>query len=267
LLKATPTNGDLLDLQKELGNIIAMQTDLINDIRPKLAQSTTTAPLNTTAPPTLQSATPTEQPKWSVENHPAFQNGARKPAQPAPPADETPVIHVYHVRDKVLALWKRAFYPATIQNILGSQSNPKYYVKYDGESEYATLEYHEIKPIESRKRKADMASAATPISFTSSSASVISAAPNLNPVLADQAKREPSKVSDGPARPQKIPKKLQQSKALDKNKNKWQEWQTSGKAGKKAKKDSMFRTPEGVNARGRYNCPLITANTDRNKLA
>jgi survival-of-motor-neuron-related-splicing factor 30 len=252
LLKATPTNGDLLDLQKELGNIIAMQTDLINDMRPKLAQSTAAVPPTATAPPPLSPAIPVEQPKWSVENHPAFQNGARKPAQSALPVEDAPTVHVYHVRDKVLALWKRAFYPATIQNILGSQSNPKYYVKYDGESEYATLERHEIKPLESRKRKAETTSAAAPASFTSSSASVISAAPNINPVLADQAKREPSKVSDGPARPQKIPKKLQQSKALDKNKNKWQEWQSSGKAGKKAKKDSMFRTPDGVNARGMY---------------
>jgi survival-of-motor-neuron-related-splicing factor 30 len=237
-----------------------MQTDLINDMRPKLAQSATTVPstANATPPP---SATPVEQPKWSVENHPAFQNGVRKTAQTAATSEEAPVVHVYHVRDKVLALWKRAFYPATIQNILGSQSNPKYYVKYDGESEYATLERHEIKPLESRKRKAEAASAATPVSFTSSSASVISAAPNINPVLADQAKREPSKVSDGPARPQKIPKKLQQSKALDKNKNKWQEWQSSGKAGKKAKKESMFRTPDGVNARGMYSWHYASANT------
>ena len=37
---------------------------------------------------------------------------------------------------------------------------------------------------------------------------------------------------------------------LEKGKNKWQEFTTKGKFGKAAKKESMFRTPEGVHGRG-----------------
>ena len=57
-------------------------------------------------------------------------------------------------------------------------------------------------------------------------------------------------MSDGPTRPAKVPRKVKANKELEAGKNKWQEFATKGKTGGKAKKESMFRTPEGVNARG-----------------
>lgn len=80
---------------------------------------------------------------------------------------------------------------------------------------------------------------------------VISAAADINPALASQAKKEPSRVSDGPIRPPKVPRKVKANKELEAGKNKWQEFTTKGKTGKVAKKESMFRTPDGVNARGK----------------
>lgn len=66
-------------------------------------------------------------------------------------------------------------------------------------------------------------------------------------------------MSDGPARPAKIPKKVKAHKELELGKNKWQDFgrKQSAAAGAKsrgvggqgllgAKKESMFRTPEGV---------------------
>ncbi len=79
---------------------------------------------------------------------------------------------------------------------------------------------------------------------------VISAAADINPALASQAKKEPSKVSDGPVRPAKLPRKVKANKELEAGKSKWQDFSSKGKTGKVAKKESMFRTPEGVNARG-----------------
>jgi survival-of-motor-neuron-related-splicing factor 30 len=45
------------------------------------------------------------------------------------------------------------------------------------------------------------------------------------------------------------PKKIKAKKELEKNKNKWQEFSAKSKGSKTAKKDSMFRTPEGVHGR------------------
>lgn len=105
-------------------------------------------------------------------------------------------------------------------------------------------------PVDSKKRKAD-ATPATPATPTFPGPSnVISAAANINHELASQARKEPSKVSDGPTRPAKVPKKIKANKELEAGKNKWQEFSAKGKSGKVAKKDSMFRTGESVNARG-----------------
>jgi len=56
-------------------------------------------------------------------------------------------------------------------------------------------------------------------------------------------------VSDGPLGPAKIPRKVKANKELEAGKNKWQQFAAKGKVGKVAKKDSMFRTGESVNAR------------------
>ena len=63
-------------------------------------------------------------------------------------------------------------------------------------------------------------------------------------------------MSDGPTRPAKIPRKVKANKELEAGKSKWQQFSAGGgvKKGKGAavtagKKESMFRTGDGVNAR------------------
>ena len=101
---------------------------------------------------------------------------------------------------------------------------------------------------DSKKRKADGTSVNPTIPTIPVKSNVISAAANINPALASQAKKEPSKVSDGPVRPPKVPRKVKANKELEAGKSKWQDFSSKGKTGKVAKKESMFRTPEGVNA-------------------
>ena len=170
---------------------------------------------------------------------------------------QAPVSFV--VNENVLAKWKsgdKSFYPARITSITGSSSKPVYIVTFKNYSTTETLSANDIKPIsnDSKKRKADGApigASSTPTASTPTNSGVISAAANIDPTLASQAKREPSKVSDGPIRPAKVPRKVKANKELEAGKSKWQEFSTKGKLGKVAKKESMFRTPEGVHARGR----------------
>ena len=193
--------------------------------------------------------------KWSKENHPAFQAGYRKPVAPQSPVDEPQTPATFSVNDNVLARWMsgdKSFYPARITSITGSASKPVYIVTFKSYATTETLSAHDIKPIstDSKKRKLD----GTPGTPTTPSipvkSNVISAAADINPALASQAKKEPSKVSDGPVRPAKVPRKVKANKELEAGKNKWQDFSTKGKVGKVAKKESMFRTPDGINARG-----------------
>jgi survival-of-motor-neuron-related-splicing factor 30 len=124
---------------------------------------------------------------------------------------------------------------------------------------YATVENltaKDIRPIagnDSRKRKADGTSGSSaspsPAPPSVSHANVISAAADINPALANQARQEPSKAGDTPARPAKVARKVKANKELEEGKNKWQNFAAKGK-GKFGKKDSMFRTGDSVNARG-----------------
>ena len=193
--------------------------------------------------------------KWSKENHPAFQAGYRKPAAPEP-VDEPQTATTFSVNDTVLAKWKsgdKSFYPARITSITGSSSKPVYIVTFRSYSTTETLSAHDIKPIlnDSKKRKADGPPGAPTTPSIPANTNVISAAANIDPTLASQAKKEPSKVSDGPVRPAKVPRKVNANKVLEAGKSKWQDFTMKGKTGKVAKKESMFRTPEGVNARGK----------------
>ena len=168
------------------------------------------------------------------------------------------------MNDNVLAKWKsgdKTFYPARITSITGSSSKPVYIVTFRNYSTTETLSAHEIKPVsnDSKKRKADGPSGLPTTPSVPSNTNVISAAANVDPALAMQAKREPSKVSDGPIRPAKVPRKVKANKELEAGKSKWQEFAMKGKGGKVAKKDSMFRTPDGVNARGK----LMTISSTR----
>lgn len=153
----------------------------------------------------------------------------------------------------VLAKWHsgdKGFYPARITSITGSSTAPIYIVRFKNYDTTETLRVKDIKPIVNpNKRKADGTPVVNAIPSPPRQPNVISAAANINENLAQQTKREPSKVSDGPIRLAKVPKKIKANKELEAGKNKWQDFATKGKFGKSTKRDSMFRTPEGVNGR------------------
>ena len=192
---------------------------------------------------------------------------AAAPSAHSPTTEEvqSPGPTTFSVNDAVLAKWvsgDKSFYPGRITSITGSKAKPVYIVTFKSYGTTETLSAHDIKPIgDSKKRKAEgdlaTASAGGPATPTQQLHSgVISAAASIDPDLASQAKREPSKVSDGPARPAKVPRKVKANKELEAGKSKWQEFSTKGfKKGPVTKKESMFRTPEGVNARGKR-CPV-----------
>ena len=239
-LQDDPDNAELQGLRTELEEVIALQESTIAELKPWSAP-TTRQPLS---PPHVAE-------KWSKELHPAYKAGYRKPE-----VDEevqTPVS--FSVNDTVSARWKSgdgSYYTARITAVTGSKSNPIYTVKFQKYGTTENLSAREIKPLsqEARKRKADgISGSSTPVLQTNPN--VISAAANVNPALAQQARKEPSKVSDGPLRPAKIPRKVKANKELEAGKNKWQDFTAKGKVGKVAKKDSMFRTGESVNARGK----------------
>jgi survival-of-motor-neuron-related-splicing factor 30 len=241
-LQADPDNAELVGLKAELEEAISLTEAAIAELRPPAAVA---QPKKAAEPPVKE--------KWSRENHPAFKKTA-----PAPVEDENASLSTLKVNDMVLAKWHsgdKGFYPAKITSITGSSTNSMYIVKFKGYDATETLRIKDIKPlINPNKRKAD----GTPVVATPppppTNSNVISAAADINPELAQQNKREPSKVSDGPTRPAKIPKKIKANKELEAGKSKWQDFAQKGKFGKAAKKDSMFRTPEGVNGRGKQ-CP------------
>ena len=218
-------------------------------------------PATSPAPPQPKASPPPPREKWSKEKHPAFQAGYRKPVvEPASLDDASPGAAVFAVNDNVHARWvsgDNAFYPARITSITGSSSNPVYIVSFKSYGTTETLNAKDIKPIssngDSRKRKAD-GTPGTPSAQTLATipvnSSIISAAADINPALANQARREPSKVSDGPVRPAKVPRKVKANRELEAGKSKWQDFSNKSKVGRANKKDSMFRTPDGVNARG-----------------
>lgn len=236
-LQADPDSTELQELKTELEQVISLTEGAIAELKPSSVPAA--VPKKSTEPPLKE--------KWSRENHPAF----KKTTAPVEEAD-TPTS--FKVNDTVLAKWHsgdKGFYPARITSITGSSTAPVYIVKFTSYDTTETLRAKDIKPmVNPNKRKADGTPVITSIPTPPPvSSNVISAAADINPELAHQTKREPSKVSDGPVRPAKIPKKIKANKELEAGKSKWQDFATKGKFGKAAKKESMFRTPEGVNGR------------------
>lgn len=240
-LQNDPDSTELQSLKTELEEVIALTESAISELKPAPALEQT-------------SVTPAVKEKWSRENHPAYKAGYRPPEGQAEP-EEAPQT-TFSVNDTVLARWKSGdggFYNARITSITGSSANPVYIVQFKNYGESATLRVKDIRPLSSgaQKRKADnMSGSSTPVSAPINP-NVISAASTVDPQLAQQAKREPSKVSDGPVRPAKIPKKVKAKGELEAGKAKWQDFAAKAK-GKHGKKDSMFRTGEGVTARGMF---------------
>jgi survival of motor neuron-related-splicing factor 30 len=238
-----PGNEELQNLKTELEEVIALTESAIAELKPAAAP----VPSKKASPPPVRE-------KWSKENHPAYQAGYRK-AEPEPPTEEPQIPVAFNVNDTVSARWKTgdgSFYPARITSITGSTSKPVYIVTFKNYATTETLSAKDIKPIsgDSKKRKADGMPGASSLPTPPPNPNVISAAANVDPALASQARQEPSKVSDGPPRPAKVPRKVKAGKELEAGKSKWQDFTTKGKMGKVAKKESMFRTPEGFNARG-----------------
>ncbi|KAH8684844.1 hypothetical protein BGZ60DRAFT_366733 [Tricladium varicosporioides] len=235
-LQADPDSIELQELKTELEQVISLTEASIAELKPSSVPAVVP---KRSEPPVKE--------KWSRENHPAF----KKTSTPAVEEADTPTT--FAVNDTVLAKWHsgdKGFYPARITSITGSSNAPVYIVKFKSYDTTETLRAKDIKPIVNpNKRKADGTPVVASIPTPPSTSNVISAAADINPELAQQTKREPSKVSDGPVRPAKVPKKIKANKELDAGKKKWQDFASKGKIGKAAKKESMFRTPEGVHGR------------------
>ena len=240
-----PSNAELLSLKSELEEVITLTESTIAELKPPSAP----VPSKKPSPPPVKE-------KWSKENHTAYQAGYRKPEVEPPAAEEPLVPTTFAVNDTVSARWKSgdgAWYTAKITSITGSASKPVYIVTFKNYANTETLFAKDIKPLptDSRKRKADGTPGMSSTPAPPSNPNVISAAASVDPSLASQARKEPSKVSDGPVRPAKVPRKVKANKELEAGKSKWQDFASKGKIGKTAKKDSMFRTPDSVNARGK----------------
>ncbi|KAL4943915.1 hypothetical protein BDV06DRAFT_124904 [Aspergillus oleicola] len=234
-LQVDPDNTELQSLQAELEELINLTETSIAEIKP--------------ATPQPSAAPAKSKGRDDYASKPSYRSTAEQ-------ADDTytPTPQSFSVNEHVLARWvsgDNSFYPARITSITGSSSNPVYIVSFKSYQTVESLTAKDLKPFQnsdSRKRKAD----GSPGSSSNSPApqpphaSVISAAADINPAFANQARKEPSKASDGPARPSKAARKVKANKELEAGKNKWKDFASKTKIGRK---DSMFRTGEGVNAR------------------
>lgn len=236
-LRDDPTNSELKALQGELNSMVELLNENIAALKPQ-----TQKPKEQPKQAAAQADSAAQPEKWSRENHPAF----KKAAPPAEEKEEAPAN--YQVNDTVLAKWlsgDKAFYPARITSVTGSSTAPIYTVKFKSYDTTETLRSKDIRPV-SNKRKADAVSSAPatpPVSAAPAPGVVTSAGATVYPDAKKDAER-----TDDPSKPPK-PKKIKAKKELEAGKSKWQEFNAKSKFGKTHKKDSMFRTPEGVHGR------------------
>jgi len=198
--------------------------------------------------------------KWSRENHPALKDAGDSTPITNSAGPETTVIQ-YNVNDSVMAKWMsgdKGFYPARITSITGSSMDPVYTVKFKGyDDTVETLRLKDIRPVggpatsaAGTKRKAD--DQATP-----GSGLPVPAVTANNGLGATTAAPKAAEAERDPNKPKNIQKKIKPNKELEAGKNKWQEFnakkfKSGGLSGATKKKDSMFRTPEGVHGRGTF---------------
>ncbi|KAG6040060.1 hypothetical protein E4U41_001479 [Claviceps citrina] len=228
-LRDDPENAELLVLQEELNNLIDLLNENIAELRPNQAPK----------PAAKEPTPPPPQPeKWSRENHPAFKKA------PAPPVeDKEEPAPVYHVNDTVMARWlsgDKNFYQARITSITGSSANPIYTVKFKSYDNTETLRSKDLKP-NSNKRKADEEPQSAP---PAAAPGVVSSA---GATIYPGAQKEVQQ-GDEAVKAQK-PKKIKAKKELEAGKAKWQAFSSKSKISKAGKKESMFRTPEGIHGR------------------
>lgn len=291
-LESDPSNTELQSLKTELEEIIALTEATILELKPVSAP---TPQAHTSYKSSRSNAPPTSPPplteKWSKENHPAFQAGYRHPPPPIDatlPASTTSQTHRFAVNDTVLARWTsgdNAFYPARITSITGASSSPVYIVLFKSYATTETLSSRDIKPISSSTTSTNNPNSPSTASFPdlkrkltspphglstpsfNTNSTTITASASLNPdaaaadasaLAASMTRSEPSRVSDGPTRPAKVPRKVKATKELEAGKSKWQDFAAKVQGGKVSKigggkgvrkGDSMFRTPEGVGGR------------------
>lgn len=215
-----------------------MLDESIAELKPKQAPK----------PAPSQPSPPSEPEKWSRENHPAF----KKTTQPQAPEEKEETTVTYRVNDMVQAKWltgDKGFYPARITSVTGSSTAPIYIVKFKGYDNTETVRARDVRPL-SNKRKADSQATAGPSSASSATAQpapglVSSAGATMYP----EAKNTPADGAD-PSKPPKA-KKIKAKKELERGKSKWQEFTSKSKFAKGPKKDSMFRTPDGIHGRGK----------------
>lgn len=232
-LRDDPENSELAALKGELSSLVDMLDESIAELKPKEASKLATKP----------PSPPVEPEKWSRENHPAF----KKATATTEESEDAPVT--YRVNDTVMAKWvsgDKGFYNARITSITGSSANPIYVVKFKAYDTTETLRSKDIRPLSSNKRKADGPPTTSTPPIISGPGVVSSAGATTYPE-AQKASQQKPVDPDAPPKP----KKIRAKKELEAGKNKWQEFNAKGKFGKKTKKESMFRTPEGVNARGK----------------
>ncbi|CAI7641937.1 hypothetical protein N7533_011845 [Penicillium manginii] len=232
-LQVEPDNTELQSLQTELEELITLTETAIAELKPA-------------AP--VQSAQPASRDSWKRDN--ASKPAADNKDEAAPPQPAS-----FNVNEHVLARWVSgdgSFYPARITSITGSANNPVYLVSFKSYATVENLTSKDIRPVQgndNRKRKADGPSGSS-ASPSPAPSNVISAAADINPTLANQARNETPQAGD--ARPAKVPRKVKATRELEEGKNKWKDFAAKSKGKSKSKlgkKDSMFRTGDGVNAR------------------
>jgi survival-of-motor-neuron-related-splicing factor 30 len=253
MLVDAPDMQDVLDMKAEIVTLLA-------DVDSRIAALTPAVP----TPAANSISKPEDAPsseKWSKDNHPAYR---KQSSSTVPPAEEKKATVSYQVNDTVLAKYAgdKQYYEARVISVTGSSAAPIYTVNFKGYTGTETLRQEHLRPLPTaassstaHKRKADgspaVSSSMTP-TVNTHTPGVISAAANINPALADAAKKDMIKSLDTDKKP---PKKVKTSKALESSKSNWKSWQSkasTGKAAKTVQKESMFRTGDAPSARGMY---------------
>ncbi|KAF2277151.1 uncharacterized protein EI97DRAFT_432765 [Westerdykella ornata] len=189
--------------------------------------------LNATLPKPVEPAAP----KFDPEKHPLLKKASEKVES------EKPVT--FNAGDMCEAQWTDGrFYKAKVQTVLGSVSDPKYHVRFiDYKDSSSTVGRDAIRPLYSdRKRKADGAPATPTAAPATSSPHVISGPASMNPkAVANDAGKDTSVPINR--------RKIGGNKALERKQTSWQEFTKKGPGKSITKKESMFRTGEGLNSR------------------
>ncbi|KAK6503187.1 hypothetical protein TWF481_008217 [Arthrobotrys musiformis] len=224
-LKGSPDDEQLLELKKELEELISLTETIAKEQAPAPA------------------AAPAPQSTF---------NNRKRPAESAAETTSngvTPTV-TYNVGDQVQARWisgDGALYPARITTVTGSSKNPVYVVSFTGyDNTTETLTAKDIRPNTNKKPRVS-----PPVEVVPTNTAVISQAPTLNPGALEAGKKE----KDGEAGGKKAARKVRAMKELNESKSKWQAFAAKGvkssKSGKAKKigEGSMFRTPDGIHGR------------------